>query len=354
MQDKVERSLYVRIAFLLSICLMIIIGYFILKYVPDNLDEEYIENTYIRDVSYFTAEKSEVMTYAFITVCFPISFIIFFKIINKIKPKANEKIIKIIDGCSIAILILLITKIFITTPYYLSRTMLYENKLLIFTILFPIFIMGIIVCQKITKGRKNRIVNYILYTFGIVFIGIASYLYINNSYAQVTYEVYHTDAYFYPIYKINSGLTPGVDFNSIYGYYSYFFSMIMSLMGTTSIFSFSCIIALLVFVTLLSLAIFTSKMIKNKFIWLMTVLSFIYIIVIQQFSLYLSGYLQYVPHRMLFPIAILVYILIYTKHKIKRNTLWQLGGGNSFFSRINVELRNRINSINCMGYVFRL
>lgn len=98
-------------------------------------------------------------------------------------------------------------------------------------------------------------------------------------------------------------------------------------MGKTSIYAFSFIVSGLVIVSFGCFAVFSGKVIKNKLVWVITFFSIIYTLVVSRFKFTTSVYLQYVPHRILFPSIILVYMLLYFKLRNKKyKTLWQLLG----------------------------
>ncbi len=322
MEEKMRKKLYVRISFGLSLIVVVIMSYLILKFVPSDLDFYSVKEKYINRISSFVNEKSEMMCYIYITIFFPILFILFFQILMKIKIKVNPKVIYIIDGCSIVALGGLIVRTLILNDYYRNIIFLNGNKLVFFILFYSIIVASLFLYKKISKTKNLKFFNIIIYSVIAIVIVTTSYIYINNSYSQNAYDVHHTDAYLYPIYKVNNGLTLGIDFNSIYGYYSYFFSFIMKLFNLNSIFSISCIVTVLVFVILLCLAIFLNKVIKNKIIYLITFLSIIYVGFIKGIIITSGIYLQYIPHRMLFPALMLLYILFYLKSK------------NKFFSKI--------------------
>ena len=125
--------------------------------------------------------------------------------------------------------------------------------------------------------------------------------------------MHHFDAYYYPILKIQSGLTPLVDFKSLYGNYSYFFALILSCFDTNKIFIFSIICSILVFISFTLMSVFSYKTIKNKAIWFLTMCVVLFTAFFGNFYDYSSVYLQTIPHRIIFPSIILVYILFYMK-----------------------------------------
>ena len=221
---------YLKIAFFITIVVLVVIGY-LLSFIPDELDYKMIEETYtIDNVPHFVSEKSEFIQYVVLTVSFPILFILFYKLLSKVKPKINDKVSKVADGISVMLVFVLTAVVLIKNPVYVQRTVVSQN--LVLTCLLLVIFSGLIVLYKKSytdeKFKKLKpVLDCICMVLIIILIGVTGYLYINNSYAQTWYDTHHAEAYFYPIYKTNCGLTPSVDFNSIYGYYIYFFSFIM-------------------------------------------------------------------------------------------------------------------------------
>ena len=64
------------IAFVITILIMILVGYIIHITIPDTLDIEYIEENYIKHISNFVAEQSERMQYGVLTILFPLIYIL--------------------------------------------------------------------------------------------------------------------------------------------------------------------------------------------------------------------------------------------------------------------------------------
>lgn len=305
-----EKTVNIKVAFLITIVCMIILGS-ILNFIPNEQDTEYIESTYIQQISSFVPEKSEFIQYAVLTVSFPLLFILFYKIIdNKINIK-NNKVEKYIDYVIVIGILLLSVIIFAIKNVYIEQTILKNN--------FILFCIGLIIISGIMvlySKHQNKI-DTLVYLMIAILIGIISWAHINPSYDQSLYMIHHVDAYFYPIYKINSGLVAGIDFNSIYGYYSYFFSFMMNLFNQHSMLFFSIIIAILICISLGGLAIFANKLIKNKIVLLLTVSSFIFTMFVQNFVQTKGYYLQYEPHRIIFPVLILLYSMLYLRLREK-------------------------------------
>ncbi len=328
------------ISFILSVLLMAIIGFLAITLIHDNLDVEYIEENFVSDISCFVSEKSETVAYALITFLFPIAFIAIYKILDKKNFDIDTKTLEVIIGAVIFVLIILIIRIASENVYYILQTLIY-NYLLKFFIAFLICIATVILYQKLSSKKAKKIFKIILYALAIAVILAVGFMYINNSYAQIDLDAHHFGAYYYPIYKIASGLTPGVDFNSLYGYYSYFFFFILNLLGGVSILKFSYVVTILIVISFACLAIFSNKLIKNKVLWIFCVLALIFTLSIHEYLLEMYSALQYTPHRLIFPVLMLIYLLIYNKFREKHEVLRKIGGVLLCTARNVMEFRNR-------------
>ncbi len=341
------------ISFILSILLMVIIGILTISLIHDNLDVELISRTYVISVQNFTAEKSELIAYALITASFPLAFIAIYKILDKTKFDIDFNTLKLIIGSFILTLIVIITKMTILDAYCIERTLIYDH-LIVFLITLLFSALAIILFQKLNNGKAKKILKIIIYILAIAVISAVSFMYINNSYAQTELDAHHFGAYFYPVYKVNSGLTPGVDFNSIYGYYSYFYSFILNIFGGISILKFSYIITFLVLTSFICFAIFANKIIRNKVLWLIVVMALMFTMAFDAYLMIGYNSLQRVPHRILFPALILIYILICNKFRNKHEVLRKIGGAILCALRNVMELRNRSGCTWCVDNVSRV
>lgn len=315
--NKSKERLQLQLAFVITVISILIIGS-LLSFFPDELDVDYINEKFIQPNSQFVAEKSELLQYIILTVSFPILFIIYFFLMKNIKYKENtniEKISRIINVVILFTIIFIILAIIIKQRLFYMEHSLYKYNVVLLVILYILFLIAL----KIYKGKNIKLINGLVYAFIAIIIGFISYLYINPTYEQSNFMIIHVDAYYYPIFKIISGLIPGVDFNSIYGYYSYFYSMIMNIFGNgDNIYLFSCIIAVTVFIMLSNITLFLNKFVKNKILLTIGIFSIIYFLIIQKFLISNSVYLQYVPHRVIGISILLAYMVFYLKNRESR------------------------------------
>lgn len=325
MKELSKERIYRYLSYVLTLIIIIIFGY-ILNKIPNILDEEHIRQTYINKMSDFVAERSEFLQYAVLTVMFPILYLLFSKIVtmlgNKLESKINlnyEKVLRIILVVFSIIAILIVCMVLYNNIDYIKGLIKQGNlEFMIF-----IIILGLIALY-LYKNTKGHIIIYTLIIISI--LGIA-YLYVTPKYEISRDVLMHVDAYYAPILKIISGLTPGIDFNSIYGYYGYFFAPILSIFNTHRILIFSIMMAGLMAGVLFGIAFVLNKFIKNKFVLLITVFAIFFTCILYRFMTSSGIYMQYSPHRMIFPVMILVYLTFYlSKINSSKKMLYKIIG----------------------------
>lgn len=307
-QKKYLDNIRMYFTFIITIIIMIIVGYMIYVMIPNTLDIEYITTNYIKSISYFEAEQSERIQFVVLTISFPILYILIYKIMQKIQIKVKDykrtyNIFTTINVVAIAILIINIIK----------------KELLIQSVLVGIIYIICFKIYNITKSKK--IIKYCLYFATTLIICIISYLYINPTFEQLRYISHHVDAYYYPVLKITSGLTPYIDFTPLYGCYSYVFAFLQTIFNDNSLLFFSIINAIIVAIVLINFALIINRVIKNKVIAFTTFLAMLFPMVIQCYRINNGPYLQYMPHRVLFCSIILLFINIYLLYRKNVNKL---------------------------------
>jgi len=136
----------------------------------------------------------------------------------------------------------------------------------------------------------------------------------------------HYDAYFYPVYRVASGKTLYVDFDNIYGCYAYLIAPFITKTGCKAVEQFSLIMCLLVFSCFMFIFYTLYKVCVNKmtaFLGLLAVMWYVSVFFIRQQGN--SFYLQYVPHRILFPGLVTAAVIRYMtcdKKKRKSTKIW--------------------------------
>lgn len=306
--EKKTEKISQYISFLLaSIITLVVI--LLLNGINNSLNTDFIKQNLFVDITQFTPEMSEKMQYILGTITFVISYISFQIFINRVKEYKNVELLsKIMFPSGFIIIVILTIIINIIEPFYINLIKLFNTpfiNLMIYILITFIFIKALFV-YKIIQEKLERFW-YIL--FGLSFFAtlLLAKSYITSSYFYNDYFVsYHFDAYFYPVYKVYCGYTQLIDFNNLYGFYSYFLVPFFKLLGGVNMYNFSIIMAGLVFITLISITITIYLVLRNKLVAFVSSLALSFIIIIAP-SLYQGKfYLQGVPHRILFPAIILL------------------------------------------------
>ena len=314
-KDNEINKLFFFIAYFITLYISIFLGYLLLK-IPDKLDIDYIKKTYIPDIGNFVAEKSEFICYVVLTITFPLIFLVLYSLLRKKFNNIKIKRIKIINKVIFIISVIILTLLLIYGCWYYSSYTsvgLVIKCHLIMYILFVIFVIFFLF-----KYEEYKKIRYFLIFIVFVFIIWISSLFITHDFSQNGYVLHHFDAYYYPIVKIQNGLTPLVDFNSLYGNYSYVFAFILSFFSTDKMYIFSILCSLLIFISFGLFSFFSYKSINNKIIWFLIV--GFYLFECNTIILYNYGfqYLQYIPHRIIFPMILLCYIWYYLDKKSEK------------------------------------
>ena len=271
------------------------------------LDVEYIQTKYFIPISNFLNDKNEFLSYCITVIGFVILFIIGKLIIKKMVININEKKTNRFINIFFTIFIAIITGISI---YNDGFSMLLFNKSYYFII--PTFIILYLLChynKSIEKHKLDKVYSLLIL---ILFLGIF-YFYCNNSYFYSQSVIHHFSAHTYPITKVLNGLTIGVDFNSIYGYYPYIYSLIMKIFGITTTHNMGIIFSVMMLLSFMGIYYICKTFIKRKVICFFVIASIYYILIIASEISSGGPYLQFSPHRIFFPIIMIVLITYYLK-----------------------------------------
>ena len=294
-----------------ALCILIIIS-IIHFLVPDTLDVNYIIANFTPPLSDFVAEKSEKLQYMISVIAYPFIFFGFYFFFKKIIENFNEKFYKFIMLFEIA----LGTMIFIlSTAFSIGVKEIYHLDFIHPVIQFfgiLILFLGLYLYNK--KEKYKKLITLASFIMGAVFIYQTFNFYDIKSLAFMDISLHHFEAYFYPIYKTISGMTPGVDFRNLYGFYPYIYSIFFNLdnISIPKIAMFNCILMTL------SVAFFMGivyKNIKNKVIAFTALASSMLLCLLHCFYIYTLHYYQYMPHRIFFVMLITFLITVYLNIK---------------------------------------
>lgn len=330
--ESIERST-IRLkevaAFLLTTITVLFIG-LLLSFVPNKLDMDAIAAKFVVDTNEFLSERSEMLQYMVCTVAFPIFYIFYVFLLRKFqfnrfhldaeKMQQFYNLLFLFSACAITLIVAL-------NPFYLSAFQISDTNLsrTLFPILFGV--CGPLCVFWLEKKPRAQILNIALYLIGAFFVMLVAWYFVTETYVfdDGIAVMNHFDAYFYPVYKVFSGQTPLIDFKNLYGFYPYFLAPILSLMGGATMYHFSIIMAVLVAVSFLS--VFTSLYLlcKNKLLTVLCVVAMMYWLAMFPDTFQSKYYLQYIPHRFLFPSILLLLCTLQSVFHQDRNRNWFVG-----------------------------
>lgn len=276
------------------------------------INEKYISDNFIFNTDIFYNNTGQTLQYISTLIGFTIFFpIIYYLIKTKLSTINNKCINKMFD---MFILLLIIFSVGIGGSSLFSSILLVIVAILIYYLIYKKYdIFNSIVI------KKQNILILILSIF-------TSILYIDKSYQQSFFLMHHVTAYYYPIHKILNGLTPYIDFNSLYGGYSYVYAAILNFFPQNMhLLVFSIITSILIFASLMLTYRFLKSFIKEKNNIIFVFLSFLFCNIYLIYVVENSTYIQYMPHRYLSMAIMMNYILYILKNNtIKRIILGYL------------------------------
>lgn len=299
------------IAAFATILTLTLVGIIIYTLFPENLDINYIQNTFAYKLSFFVDEKSERLTYIIDTLLFIPLFLLAYSAVKKyIKIKDD---IKLLNNFSALGCIFIILFLFIMVPLSLHFGLNMSFAFIsahIFEIILFLLLAVLCFFIKDKKIFESKIFLITSLLFLAVYILKTLYFYPTHIVNQTFMEAYHFEFFVYPIFKLEQGLLPGVDFINIYGFYPYFYA-ILSLLGPISTYKITFMTAIITAVSWCCGIYYIYKITENKFFAFLLSLVFMYFV-----SANWSYYLQFIPLRIIaFSILLFLATLYMQKQK---------------------------------------
>ena len=298
------------IATFITILILTIIGVIIYILVPENLDINYIQNTFAYKLSFFVDERAERLTYILDTILFiPVFCLIFAGTKKYIKIKNN---IKFLNNFSALTTILLIVFLFVYIPFIfhfclgMNISFIKSNSILILLLLL---FSGM--CYYF-KDTANRYIHTTLIAILILYVIRTLFFFPTDIIDQSFMESYHYEFFVYPIFKLEQGVLPGIDFKNIYGYYPYFYLLCSYLIGALNTFKITAITSCLLLVTWFCGIFYIYKVTKSKLFAFLLSIVFVYLT-----GGNWSYYLQFAPLRIITFAVLLLLAVLYTQKQKK-------------------------------------
>lgn len=287
-------------AFYIAVAVVLIVGV-AASFYPASLDTEFIMRESVYLMKDFCAEQDEKLMYVLCTIVFPVAFFCAYHCLQKTAFIASHAFPTEWFRFTplVVIPIVILTRL---DCFDFARKVAQGGAHQSYAIIALAFIIGMIVFVFLMmKKRQGKYGWYLPATLAVSLL--IAWTYITTTYLFGS-NTYHCNAYLASVYKVMHGYTLFIDFNSLYGQYAYVLAPLAKLLGGTEL-SFSILMAGCVFVICTCWAGTLRRVIKNRAVAFCGFGSAVYIAFVYFRLRAKYMYLQYIPHRMLFPSLIL-------------------------------------------------
>lgn len=318
MRSNQERMLSWSLVFLLAAITTIAV-ILLLSFVPNPLDMDRIKQEYISTLavsSYFRVENSEKLQYVLGTVVFFLSFLCYGLVLKDRPLNCDaDSIVRILKPLPLVITVILLIYTLRSKPMYIAA--LSQDKF-DFLLLGSLSVYLLISSLRIYSCLHNKrpidlACFFILLCFGAV---ILYFWRVHSYWGYDSSNDHHVNAYFYPIYQVWCGNTPGIEFRNLYGFYPYLLVPFLHLAGGISDLNLSTVLACMIILSLFSIYRFLAYTTHNRILALFGSCSAIYLVTFYPANYQRPFFLQYTPHRLFFP-AVSLLVVTFLDKKIQ-------------------------------------
>lgn len=306
---------------------------FLLSFVPNTVDMERIAQEYVftlADPSNFCVENSEKLQYVFGIIAFFLSFIAYGAVLSRRPPIPDaDTMVWMLRPLPLIFCLTASVYLFKANPMYIGA--LSEDRMLL---LFcgGLLVYMVFICLWIyDRLTDRRLVNCLCVIFAACIAGALLYYWRVRTYWGYDSSVdHHVGAYFYPVYQVWCGNTPGIDFHNLYGFYPYLIVPVLRLIGGISDLRFSMLIAVMLVLCLVSFYRFLVYVTKNHLLAMLGSCAAIYVVTFYPANYQFPFYPQYAPQRLFFP-AVSLWCMAALDRQIRKTPL--INGGKLSLSR---------------------
>lgn len=297
-----------------SVICCVFIGY-LLSFVPNNVDLAQYKQIIIPEVlAECKPERAENLQYYLLTILFPVLYLCFIFVFRKISKKSpmmfTEKKYSIWEFVSVfivGILIILVLKKS-DTPYdYINNYYCYGYGLPVWLLSALLIVFPLWLGDKTRRKTLCGIIYWMLAAAILVFafVRISSKNYMATDDYYLTHHYY---AWWYPIFKVSTGQTIGIDFNNIYGFYPYICVGVLKLLGGANQENAAILIASLLVIIGFCYYLFSFVFFKNKILAFIAATGACFL---APFDLFKNRfYIQYFPTRAIVPAVAMIMISV--------------------------------------------
>ena len=260
----------ININILAFVCVLLSLGLIICliyTFVPQNLDVDFIKATFQLPVNMFVAEQAERASYIVsLLAVIPLFSVFYIYLSKKLKLKNDVAFLNKITDIPTLVCFALISVV-VLSLIYMNQTW----------VLIPCLIIAFILFRykdiPFWRSEKFTIISIFLASVVIFYL---TYMYLNKDIMGTHFEYAHFSAFVFPIFKVINGLTLGVDFNSIYGDYPYFYLILSKIFGAWNVDKIVYFNVILLTVSWCAVGFALNKFIKNKLLFLCALILFIF------------------------------------------------------------------------------
>lgn len=289
----------------------------LLSFVKNELDVERILSTYVLPLEDFFAERPERCQYMVLTVLFPIVYMLFYALLRRVRIRPGVLFAcEVLYPVGFAAAVYLFYHTSSLDTFFISKSAYYFDPML--AVLFSTLCLLLLALYPVMSRTARLVQNSMCMSACIVFALVVAGLYVTQCYYNNVNTLHHFDAYYYPVFEVYHGKTLLYDFNDLYGFYPYFIAPVLRLTGGISILRFSLVMAGLILVVNLSFFAVVWMNVKNKVIAMLGSLAAMFFGVMLPLWITEGYYLQYQPHRLLFPALITLTASLFLKEGAPR------------------------------------
>jgi len=308
-QNHFQRDFLIAfVIILISTIILVIISLIISHLVKNQLDQDILDKVILSSGS-FAPEQVERTQYMVSLLVFPILCFVGWLLSNKLKT-SNERLRAILYPVAAFIVAI---GIGFWLYFALEKTGFFYVRGFSFLILsfYLMFLAVVYIEWKYSPKWLSILLKFSTIVIGLFLLLTIIFTWLNTE--NDAYKYYgHFDAYFYSVVQVFGGKTLLVDLANQYGFYPYFLQPIFKILGM-GVIQLTAVMGILIAGLFVILFFLITRLIKSRIIvicamlaipsaklWFVTTIS------------YDPGF-QYWPHRLLFPILLLLVVWFYQK-----------------------------------------
>ena len=292
----------------------------IARYVPGDISE--YADVFRADLLRHCKPENDLTAYAAFVLIYPVCYVIFIRLFGRLFEAVNpdklsnaSESINTLWSICISVFAICGTSLLYATPRYSVH--IYGVDKLPLVALCTVLLLAM--CHAYNKGKLRTFVQSASAVISLSFLIFVFYAVSRYDYSatELYHNLHHYNAWWFPIYKVGSGMTIGTDFTNLYGFYPYLVVPVLKLLGGVNQHSLSLYMAFVFTLMAACLIGFCGRFFKNKLLGTICAIGAFALGPIK-FLHYGKTYFQYYPSRILFVFLVLGLIALYSTFKKAR------------------------------------